>query len=87
MGHPQARRDLGEMYWKGVGVVADKQAAYMWLLLAASSDVTKSQEELEQLRAEMDRKDVDKATKRAIEWQGTQSPMLLRKPEVEVKAP
>ena len=59
---------LGEMYSKGEGVKLNKETAYMWLWLAANSNVPNASKEELQLRGELSNSAVIKARKKAIEW-------------------
>jgi TPR repeat protein len=59
---------LGEMYWKGEGVKQDKETAYMWLWIAANSGVQGAPQDQQQIKQEMDAKEVTKATQKAVDW-------------------
>jgi TPR repeat protein len=58
---------LGEMYWKGIGVKQDKELAYAYILLA-SGDVQDAKRDRSLLEQEMDRKQVERGRKKALEW-------------------
>lgn len=70
--HPQdiarIRWNLGQMYANGIGVPADKIAAYMWQLLAASAGETRSSSAQSELAATMTPGEVSQAQVRASEW-------------------
>ncbi len=59
---------LGQMYWKGEGVKVDKEKAYMFIWLAASSDVPGSKQDEAVLAQELQDKQLKKAQKKAGEW-------------------
>ena len=68
LGHTQAMLDLGEMYWKGEGVKADKEVAYMWIWIATGYSVRGASQDEQLLRQELDPKTVEKARKKATVW-------------------
>lgn len=68
LGHPKAMLQLGEAYWKGVGVKPDLITAYMWIWMAYKLKAIGAQQDEEALRKEMRAKDVEKAKKRADNW-------------------
>jgi TPR repeat protein len=67
------------MYWKGLGVNPDKQTAYMWILLASTANIPQAKQDEEAFKKEMTDKDIQKATKRAVEWSKLHPVLGLRR--------
>jgi uncharacterized protein len=70
---------LGEMYWKGEGVKQNKEAAYMWYLLAANSGIKEAVESKEQLQKELDKKSIQRAQQKAMEWSEKHQQLTLKR--------
>jgi uncharacterized protein len=78
LGHPRAALELGEAYWKGVGVKPDLVTAYMWIWLAFNSKVPGAEQDEQELRKELPAKKVSEAKQKAIEWARKHQPVGLR---------
>ncbi len=68
LGHSRAALELGEAYWKGVGVKADLVTAYMWIWLAVNSKVPEAERDEQEILKELSPKQVEQAKKKAVEW-------------------
>jgi uncharacterized protein len=68
LGHAKAALELGEAYWKGMGVRQDLVSAYMWVWLALTYKVPGAKEDELALRGEMKPKEVEAGKQRAYEW-------------------
>ena len=79
-GEGKSMFELGQMYWNGTGVKADKVSAYMWTLLAYSARVAKARDLLLAQRREMSSNELDKGEIKARE-------MLLSHPFVHLLPP
>lgn len=67
-GHHGAFRDMGEMYWKGLGVSQNDVLACMWWRLAVMHGDEGSERLLSKVTAEMTSSSVIKSEKLAREW-------------------
>jgi TPR repeat protein len=70
---------LGDMYSKGEGVKQNKEIAYMWYWIAANSEIKEAAQSEERLKQEMDKKTVERAQRKAMEWSGKHQQMMLRR--------
>jgi TPR repeat protein len=75
LGNAQAMYQLGEMYWAGSGVNQDKIVAYSFMLLAATGDSPKAQQDKATYEQALSSKEVEKGRKRAETW-AKQHPVL-----------
>jgi TPR repeat protein len=87
LGHPKAALELGEAYWKGVGVKPDLVTAYMWIWLALNSKVPGAEQDEQELRKELPAKKVSEAKQKAIEWARKHQPLGLRQRQSANSAP
>jgi len=71
---------LGEMYWNGEGVKANKITAYMWMLLAFSCREAEAGPEALSLQREMSKKEIEKAQEKAREF-------LRKRPFAHLRVP
>jgi len=78
LGNARAALELGEAYWKGIGVQPDLVNAYMWVWLASSSKVPGADQDEQALRKELDAKQTQRAKQKAAEWLRTHRFMGLR---------
>lgn len=67
-GHARAALQLGEAYWKGVGVKQDLVTAYMWVWLALNSKVDGAEQDEKALHQDMIEKQIEQAKRKAVEW-------------------
>ena len=75
LGNAQAMYQLGEMYRTGSGVNQDKIVAYSFMLLAATGDLPKAQQDKTTYEQSLSSKELDKGRKRADTW-AKQHPVL-----------
>jgi TPR repeat protein len=75
LGNAQAMYQLGEMYWTGSGVNQHKIAAYSFMLLAATGDLPKAQQDKATYEQSLSSKELEKGRKRAETW-AKQHPVL-----------
>jgi TPR repeat protein len=68
LGYAPAALNLGQAYWKGLGVKPDLVTAYMWRWLAANSKVPGAEQDEQELRKELPPKKVNQAKQKATEW-------------------
>jgi TPR repeat protein len=70
---------LGDMYLKGEGVKQNKEIAYMWYWIAANSGIKEAAQSEERLKQEMDKKTVERAQRKAMEWSGKHQQLMPRR--------
>lgn len=80
MGCAPALLRLGQMYWKGEGVKQERIAAYEFVYLAATTDMTEAKQEEKNLAKEMTPKELEKGRAKATKWASEHSlPLVLRR--------
>jgi uncharacterized protein len=65
----RATLELGEAYWKGAGVKVDLVDAYMWTWISFNLKVPGADQNEFALRNEMKPGDIDRAKKKAADWE------------------
>lgn len=70
---------LGDMYLKGEGVKQNQETAYMWYWIAANSGIKGAAQSEEQLKQEMDKKTIERAQRKAMEWSGKHPQLMLKR--------
>jgi len=88
LGNSRAILELGEAYWKGVGVKPDLVAAYMWIWLAGNAKMPRAEQQDEQeIRKELSAKKVGEAKQKAIDWARRHQPVGLRQHQSDSSPP
>ena len=88
-GDRRAMRALGQMYWRGLGVLQDYVEAHKWFNLAASRGEAAAAEERDALAEKMTPTQIAAAQERAAAWQPDEAPIEATdtKGAVHVPAP
>jgi hypothetical protein len=87
LGNSRAILELGEAYWKGVGVKPDLVAAYMWIWLAGNAKMPRAEQDEQEIRKQLSAKKVSEAKQKAIDWARRHQPVGLRQHQSDSSPP